>query len=89
MKALEKIKWLEDIFVTRKEEQHFEVNIDIKYAFIEAIKELEDIQNRSCNNCKHYKQSSSQDYKSCYEIKVNGFNLESEKYFYCNKWESK
>ena len=55
----------------------------------EAIVELEDIQNRSCDNCKHYKQSSSQDYKSCYEIKINGFNLESEKDFYCNKWESK
>ena len=51
--------------------------------------ENEDLLNKSCNNCKHYKQSSSQDYKTCYEIKVNGFNLESEKDFCCNKWEPK
>ena len=47
------------------------------------------LESRSCENCKHYKQSSSQDYKSCYEIKINGFNFESEKDFCCKYWELK
>ena len=55
----------------------------------EAIKELEDIQDSGCHNCKHYKQSSTQIYKTCFLIKVNGFNLESDIDFSCNKWESK
>ena len=56
---------------------------------IDLRKENQDLKSRSCNNCKHYKQSSSQDYKSCYEIKINGFNFESEKDFYCKNWEQK
>ena len=47
-KALENIKWLEDVFIIRKEEQGFEVNIVnkvIKNTFTEVIKELEDLQN--------------------------------------------
>ena len=56
---------------------------------VDTIKEVEELQNRKCENCKHYKQSSSQDYKSCYEIKINGFNFESEKDFYCKNWELK
>lgn len=46
-------------------------------------------ENRSCVNCIHYKQSSTQIYKTCYANKVNGFNLESDIDFYCNKWEQK
>lgn len=56
---------------------------------IDLRKENQDLKSRSCDNCKHYKQSSSQDYKSCYEIKINGFNFESEKDFYCKNWELK
>ncbi|MFY4810191.1 hypothetical protein ACOTWH_06100 [Aliarcobacter butzleri] len=55
----------------------------------EAIEELEALQNRSCDNCRHYKQSSTQIYKTCYANKVNGFNLESDIDFCCNKWEVK
>ncbi|MFY4742554.1 hypothetical protein ACOTVT_03535 [Aliarcobacter butzleri] len=57
--------------------------------FHEAITELEALQNRSCDNCRHYKQSSTQIYKTCYANKVNGFNLESDIDFCCNKWEVK
>ena len=56
---------------------------------IELRKENRELESRSCENCKHYKQSSSQDYKSCYEIKINGFNFESEKDFCCKYWELK
>ena len=55
----------------------------------EAIEELENLQNRKCENCKHYKASEIQNYKTCYEIKINGFNLECEKDFGCNKWSAK
>lgn len=55
----------------------------------EAIAELEVLENRKCDNCKHYKQSSTQIYKTCYANKVNGFNLESDIDFCCNKWEVK
>ena len=40
-KAIEKIKWLQDVFVTRKEQQHFDVDVTIKDAFAEAIAELQ------------------------------------------------
>ena len=49
----------------------------------EAIKELEALENRSCSNCE---QSSHHVYKTCFLIKTNGFNLESNNDFYCNKW---
>lgn len=51
--------------------------------------QIEELQNRSCENCIHYKQSSTQIYKTCYANKVNGFNLESDIDFSCNKWEVK
>ena len=41
-KAIEKIKWLQDVFVIRKEEQHFDVDVTIKDAFTEALSELQD-----------------------------------------------
>ena len=40
-KAIEKIKWLQDVFVTRKEQQHFDVDVTIKDAFAEALSELQ------------------------------------------------
>lgn len=55
----------------------------------EAIQELEALENKSCSNCKHYKQSEPHIYKTCFKIKTNGFNLESDVDFYCNKHESK
>lgn len=44
-------------------------------------------ENRTCENCIHYKQSSTHIFKTCYANKVNGFNLESDIDFSCNKWE--
>lgn len=71
----------------RQNELDFEnTSFPVEY-FDEAIKELEELENRSCSNCKHYKQSSHQIYKTCFLIKTNGFNLESNVDFCCNKWE--
>lgn len=80
LKALEILKFLEN-----------GKNLELlsKQKINEAIEELEALQNRSCSNCRHYKQSSTQIYKTCYANKVNGLNLESDIDFCCNKWEVK
>lgn len=49
MTALENIKWLEDVFVTKKEKQHFEVDKLIKDAFSKTISELKKLQTTSCD----------------------------------------
>lgn len=69
------------------DERYISENIFYKEEIKEAIKELEELENRNCGNCKHYKQSSHQIYKTCFLIKTNGFNLESNVDFYCNRWE--
>ncbi len=46
-------------------------------------------ENRSCENCKYYKKSISQDYETCFLIKNNGYNLDCDKDFCCNRWENK
>lgn len=76
-----------------------EILIDLRDNFIygelhgsihEAINELEELEIKaSCATCKHYKQSSHHIYKTCFLIKTNGFNLESNIDFCCNKWQSK
>ena len=69
---------------------------DEKYSTVQEMEEsihyllkriYDSFENRSCENCIHYKQSSTHIYKTCYANKVNGFNLESDIDFYCNKWE--
>ena len=85
MKALENIKWLEDVFVTRKEENNFEVNILIKDAFREAIAELEALNNRSYNNCKIMFSDHTVD-NDLYCTKICKW---VEKDFCCNNWEPK
>lgn len=53
----------------------------------EAIKELEDLQNRSCGNCKYIIKYN----KEIWECKKEVRTLYSANYidhdFYCNKWE--
>ena len=53
---------------------------------IEAIKELEDLQNRKCSNCKYATLDSAR-YLPVHKCLVgcNGVNYD----FYCNKWEQK
>lgn len=61
--------------------------------FIPAIEEdidciFDDFEDRRCTACKHYKQSSVQEYHSCYAIKIVGFNFDPPNDFGCSKWES-
>lgn len=74
------------------------INWDCSYEYFKkvdnAIKELEDLQNRSCKTCKYYKPNNT---TTC-----NGFKQDEEclrfvdsihtipcETFCCNKWESK
>ena len=52
----------------------------------EAIKELEEIQNRKCSNCKYATLDSARylPIHKCF-LNINGVDYN----FYCNKWESK
>ena len=59
MKALEILETLRDEYI------HGELTSDIK----EAIKELEDLQNRSCENCKHQNEGSSRFF--CSKINIS------------------
>ena len=57
-----------------------------------VIKELEDLQNRKCSNCKHWysKKVDHPNYRECNSEET--FNLRYEETycdFCCNKWESK
>lgn len=81
MKALVQIKWLQDIFVTRKEEQNFEIDNNIKNAFSEAIVELEAL---SCDNCKYNIDVSDLSDEESLNIKENCLNCCN---FYTNKKE--
>ena len=51
----------------------------------EAIKELEELKNRSCENCKYWKTSQLDGNSICKKL----FNFRSYFDFCCNKWEPK
>ena len=95
MKALEILK---KIYANNPDTRFQRNNIDINFTIHdfsnvnEAIKELEALENRSCEGCKH----SSEHYRyQCLicEIGVSNYKDSSESMvnydFYCNRWESK
>ena len=51
----------------------------------QVIVELEDLQSRSCENCKYWKTSQLDGNSICKKL----FNFRSYFDFCCNKWESK
>ena len=73
MKALEILKEIRNI---ETEYDHRKEHI-----FDEAIKELEALENRSCESCKRK--------KHCYIWDYAGIPIDSLKDFWCNGWESK
>ena len=56
---------------------------------IEAIKELEELQNRSCANCKYGLTYQFDDDIECGNFGADTQGIYFEKDFYCNKWELK
>ena len=78
MKALELLKDYRNIdFGCNMEGLHNEID--------EAIKELEEIKNRSCENCKYWKTSQLDGNSICKKL----FNFRSYFDFYCKNWEPK
>lgn len=58
----------------------------------EAIKELEELQNRNCDNCLHLRITQFRDYEkaTCTNEKCNEmFDCDVGNDFCCNKWEAK
>lgn len=72
MKALEILETLRDEYI------HGELTSDIE----EAIKELEELQNRTCSNCKHKRIDKYT--QGCMKFAIWFGND-----FCCNKWEVK
>lgn len=56
---------------------------------IEAIKELEELQNRSCKNCKFGMEYHFDDEIECFKIEADTQGMYFSNDFCCNKWESK
>ena len=50
----------------------------------EAIKELEEMQNRTCENCKYFTSSPNTNKYDCCEKGISDTSIS----FCCNKWES-
>ena len=51
----------------------------------EAIKELEELQNRTCKNCNYFTSSPNTNKYDCCEKRISDSSIS----FYCNKWEKK
>lgn len=80
MKALEILQeglefMIKAIEVNPNSVKELQSEIDI---YNEAIKELEELENRSCGNCKHW-----------IGLYCRTYNINSDFNFYCNKWENK
>ena len=86
MKALEILKAIEE-----QEDTHLWLDDGSGYPkkyIIEAIKELEELEHRSCDNCEYWFYKTLET-----NIETCNFGLISHDYqsdsFYCNKWEAK
>lgn len=100
MKALEILK---RIYINNPDTRFQRNNIDINFTIHdfsnvnEAIKELEALENRSCDNCKNayyqdFANDLDDDVYSCDEFESSFININDSgrpKDFSCKKWESK
>lgn len=63
------------------------LNLENREKLYEAIKELEDLQNRSCKNCKSGMIYLFDDEIECVKIEAETQGTYFSKDFSCNKWE--
>ena len=59
------------------------------FKLYEAIKELESLQNRSCETCKYGHTYQFDDDVECMKLEADTQGLYFEKDFYCKNWELK
>ena len=83
MKALE--------FLKQERAHHLAVHNDksIIDQYDEAIKELEELKNRSCATCKYGHTYQFDEDIECMKLGADTQGLYFEKDFYCKNWESK
>ena len=91
VKALEILK---RIYINKPDTRYQRNNIDINFTIHdffnvnEAIKELEALENRSCDNCINLSVNTT-GFCMYYGICNGDFEEDMKNVFYCNKWESK
>ena len=71
-----------DLLITLRDDY---IHGELDSAVNEAIKELEELESRSCENCKYWKTSQLDGNSICKKL----FNFRSYFDFCCNKWEPK
>ena len=67
-----------------KEDDEYTSSIKYLEEINEAIKELEELENRSCDSCKYFHQSYL-----CLELGKGNIQPKEIGLNYCNKWEAK
>ena len=65
------------------------LNSENREKLYEAISELEELQNRSCKNCKFGMEYYFDDEIECFKIEADTQGMYFSNDFCCNKWESK
>ena len=65
------------------------LNSENREKLYEAINELEDLQNRSCKNCKFGMTYHFDDEVECFKIEADTQGMYFSNDFCCNKWEQK
>ena len=81
-----------DSLLTKKAKKDDEYTSSIKYLeeINEAIKELEDLENRSCENCKFkYVVDSMCTECRCNESPIDYIDFDCFPFFSCSEWEPK
>lgn len=93
MKALDNAKAIYDLTMNERCEEKIQVLFSngLHKLMIDLIEELEDLENRSCDNCKHYKFYPTTKVMFCNNenTKIGFRQCDTEKDFCCNKWENK
>lgn len=78
MKALSLLEELRDVCL----------DMPLRDGIIEAIEELEELENRSCGNCKQFAKYENQDFGACFGMARTLSDIDTvSKDFCCNKWE--
>jgi len=82
-KSIAKLEENKNKFLIEKAKAFYRIN--------KTIKEIDDFENRSCANCKHWKtfNSGEYDFVMCHNTNSCSCEWETDKDFCCNRWQEK
>ena len=83
------MKQLKAIKILKKYQDEIQTSIPNEIDLSEAIKELEEIKNRSCSTCKYGRSFHFDKDIECMKLYDATQGLCFEKDFYCKNWEQK